>query len=143
MKNWVINVVLIVSIAFFVTSLAIPVFDTNVTYLIEHRMHSPSRTYLGYEVLLFGWASLFFGVFAWFANVAYFVTLIFVRSGNKLSLPISVTALLIALTSLSKPIIERGDNGYDFYISEFEWGFYVWLGAIASSIVGALITRTR
>lgn len=142
MKNRVITILLGMSLAFFIVSLALPAFETNVTYMIESRIHEPSRSYIGYQVFLLGWASVFFGVVAWFANIGYCATLIFVQVGNKLSLPISAVTLMIALSSLSHPTIERGENGYDFYISNFNSGFYLWLGAIVFIFAAALIQST-
>jgi hypothetical protein len=134
----VINTILLISIISYLMSLVLPVFNTNVTYLVESRVHEPHRTYLGYQVLIFGWASLYYGVISWYANVGYFVTLALIRSGRTMSIPVSMATLFIALSSLTKPTIEKSD-GYNFYISSFNMGFYLWLAAIAMSFVAAVI----
>jgi hypothetical protein len=143
MKNGAVTILFSISLFLFLVSLALPAFETNVTYMIESRIHEPSKSFFGYEALLLGWASVFFGTIAWLANIGYLVTLILVRGGNKLSLPTSVVTLMIALSSLAHPTIERGENGYDFYISHFNSGFCFWLGAIVFLCAAALIQLTQ
>jgi hypothetical protein len=142
-NRFTLYVLLLISIGTYCLSLLLSAFDTNVTYLIETRMHEPSRTYLGYQVLFLGWASMFFGVFAWLANIGYFISLFFIYEGNKYSLHVSAVTFVIALTSLTKPTIEKGENGYDFYISNFNIAFYLWLSAIAISFLASIIQRSK
>ena len=94
---------------------------------------------MGFQVFLLGWTSVFYGVVAWFANVGYILTFVLVFIKNKLSLAFSVVTLVVALTSFTYPVIEKGENGYDFYIADFHSGFYLWLTAIFILCTVALI----
>lgn len=102
-------------------------------------MHSPHKTYHGYTALIWGWGAMFFGCFAWLANVGYFFGLLLVIERNPLGVLFSASGFVIALLSLGHPVIERGQNGYDFYVSGFKSGFYVWLSSIAFLCMAALV----
>lgn len=102
-------------------------------------MHEPSKSYRGFEVLFLGWASIICGGFSWFANIFYFSTLALMGLKRRLSIPVSVVAFLVSLLPLARPLIWKDDNGYYFYMSKLNAGYYFWLGAFFLVCVAALM----
>lgn len=139
MRRSVLVFLVALSVIAFSISLALPAFDTNVKYMIERWVHEPSKSYRGFDVLILGWGSIFFGNISWLANVGYISALALVMQKAQAAIPISILAMLISLIPLSHPVIEKGENGYYFYISNLNLGYYFWLGAIALICVASLV----
>lgn len=100
----------------------------------------PTAWVASWRLLGCGWYGAFLGVFAWYANPALVMAWIFQFKGKgKLSLLAAIIALaLIVAFFFSTTLVVRRGPAYS-YAASFGIGFWLWLAAAATQVLGSLI----
>lgn len=101
-------------LAFFALSLFLPVFFTS------------DKDIYGFWVLITGWVGVIFIQFAWYANPINLLALLLMRDSPRISLFLSLLALLLASGAFIFNEIPIGVNNEKVFIKEFGLGFYIW-----------------
>lgn len=128
-------------LAFFL-SLALPALEFH-----PSRRDDADYVWSGGQALILGWQAVFVRNFAWFANPAYFVSvLLLFRRRWRAAAAVGSLALLLALHALALvgrqlPADEGGVNVTA--LIRLHAGFYVWLASMLAVIVGALVAFRR
>jgi len=101
-----------------------------------------SSGYLGYEVLMVGWAGILFLEPRWLANLFYFYVVIKVLSPKSIQPKTSAVILLIAaFTSLVIPAGGCPTTGGVNMTQGLKLGGYLWVVALALLAFSALIEK--
>lgn len=108
------NVFICMGLAFFALSLFLPVFFTS------------DKDIYGFWVLITGWVGVIFIQFAWYANPINLLALLLMRDSPRISLFLSLLALLLASGAFIFNEIPIGVNNEKVFIKEFGLGFYIW-----------------
>jgi hypothetical protein len=101
------------------------------------------ETWLGVQVLAFGWEGIFIGQFAWYANLFWLLSLLlaFFRRWI-LTLAATLLAILIALDTLSffgtKVPLDEGFVNMMIFQS-YHVGYYLWMASIVVVGIGAMV----
>ena len=126
----------VVSLLTFGLSLALPALEFH-----PSRKDDADYVWSGGQALILGWQAVFVLNFAWFANPAYFASLLLLlRRRWPAAAAVGSLALLLALHALALvgrqlPADEGGVNVTE--VVRLGAGFYVWLAGMVAVIVGA------
>ena len=96
-------------------------------WCVGYDVPAPVSPDYGWQILLFGWAGIFLGMFAWYSNVLLLVSI--ARKDYKFS----IFAFLLGLQAFYfsiKPLDEAGVKNY--YVDHLGFGYYLWLAAMIS-----------
>ena len=99
----------------------------------------------GIALLLIGWLGLLDGMLAWLANpmlALAWIAIWFPRL-RFVSLACAVIALLFALSFLLHDDIMADEGGGRAAITEYHWGYWLWLGSIAAMVIGAAVAVSK
>jgi hypothetical protein len=98
----------------------------------------PSEPSSSIALLLTGWLGPIAGYFSWYANPLYLLALILRRTKRIALLSLELISLLLALSFLLyRKIIVSEAPTFDL-ITEYGWGYYFWILAIAVLYFGDL-----
>ena len=122
------GIAFVLSVSLYSISLLCPVFAFK---------EGDSSFLAGFVCLLFG---AFSGHLAWFANPLYLAALItLLMKKHYISVIFSVSALVIASTTLSIKEIERNEAGDMTAVVGYGPGFHLWLYSMLLALVAAVI----
>lgn len=123
-----------IAFAFFLLALWLPAMhlDTHASKSSIERWNSQFHAinvWHGWQVLLFGFPSVFWGVFGWLANVCFLYAL----TGRPYNFICSIASVILAGMSVKVfgvefPADEAGVNVFN--VGHFSIGFYVWFFSI-------------
>lgn len=98
-----------------------------------------TRKVLGYEVMLFGWLSIFLMNFAWYANLALLIAVLAIKKKNFVrAKKFAGIAILLALHSYFLKSVPANEGGtrYDV-IANLGLGFYLWISSILCIVLSS------
>lgn len=125
---------------FYLLSLFLPAFTTEILQSGSADVVASTRTWHGSEVLLLGWAAVFDGSIAWYANIILIAALALYLASSRLCFAFSFVALFIALTAfLYQEIWNDGDSPQ--FMASYEIGFYLWLLSFVLLFIASLLTH--
>ena len=75
----------------------------------------------------------------WNANPLYLLTIVFFLMDKPLAVKTGMGALILAALFLTWNEILVAESGRTAQISSLEWGYWLWLGSIASLCIGVLL----
>ena len=117
------------ALATFLLSLSLPAFECS------------SKSLVGYEVLVMGWAGLLGLDPRWLANIGLAVLLVRTMLGKPIKLWITITTGLLAVASLAPAAGCPAPGGAPAMSSGLASGGYLWVGAILLASLGAFVGR--
>jgi len=84
-----------------------------------------------FVLLLIGWLGLFEGILAWLANPVLFTAWVFSLTKLRwMTLALSVTAALIALTFLLQPDMPVNEAGHRGPVTALGQGYWIWISSM-------------
>lgn len=128
-----------ISLALFLISLVLHCFYID--------RPDPAAWAPGIALLLVGWLGMFDGIFAWLANPLLLLawTAIWFPRLRFASFACALLALLFALSFLLHDDIMADEGGGRAAITEYSWGYWIWLSSISTMVIGgaAVERKTR
>ncbi|MNZ78074.1 hypothetical protein D3C78_966370 [compost metagenome] len=121
------NLLPVIAIMLYLASLLLPALHTEFIYhyggdpLIEK-----NNPIYGWHILLIGWAGILDWTISWYANPAFFASIILYINNHPESLPLSKAALALGISSFLYRNM-WSEDGTPEHIASYGPAFYLWL----------------
>jgi hypothetical protein len=125
---------MLLSLALYGLSLALPAFDFLNRGEFNDVPDGALTLMPGWEVLAIGWLGIFVWQFAWFANIAYLVSLCFwLGRAWRTAAILGLITIGLGLNTLFLFVQELPSNGAGatMYLQSLQPGFYCWIFSLS------------
>jgi hypothetical protein len=134
------TLIVIISIAFFLTSLFVNGFAIN-------NPSNPHGWSKGWALVSLGWMGFLSGkvlyILPWLANPLYIMSVCFYFLKKRLSFYCSLLAILMALLFTFTMKIPSNENGMISDVIALESGYFLWLGSMILAAISASQLKYR
>ncbi|MBF5057383.1 hypothetical protein Y5W_02677 [Alcanivorax sp. 521-1] len=132
-------ILVLISVVLYVLSLFFPAFTTDSSY---QGFSAVLNDYMGWYVLMIGWAAVLDNCIAWFANPLFGLSVLMLLCGqtSKVTRNLSYGSFILALSSFFYSSL-WADGGPRERIVEYQAGFWLWLSAMFGVAFCAMLSR--
>lgn len=134
------TLIVIISIAFFLTSLFVNAFAIN-------NLSNPHGWSKGWALVSLGWMGFLSGkvfyILPWLANPLYIASICFYFLKKRVSFYLSLLAIFMALLFTFTMKIPSNENGMISDVVALESGYFLWLGSMILVAISASQVKYR